>query len=107
MSSYQVTFAERSGLTLPLRQDFSVLSMHQVEVETIREFVDADILSSRPVQPLYRATPTGYAGSGAPIQSADWWTCCNCNSLTNPALAPDRCPLCAHYKCGECTKTVV
>lgn len=34
---------------------------------------------------------------------AGWWVCHNCRSCNNPALAPDACSICGHYRCGLCT----
>lgn len=31
------------------------------------------------------------------------WRCCKCTGLGNPALSPERCSLCQHYKCPYCT----
>lgn len=33
---------------------------------------------------------------------AGWWICCSCESINNPALCPERCTLCPHYRCGDC-----
>jgi hypothetical protein len=30
------------------------------------------------------------------------WRCCKCTGLGNPALSPERCPLCGHAKCIYC-----
>lgn len=31
-----------------------------------------------------------------------WWVCSNCHNPNNPALAPEKCSVCAHTKCPHC-----
>jgi hypothetical protein len=44
--------------------------------------------------------------TGTPRQLVgDWWTCCGCKNLVNPALASERtCPICSHKNTGCCQK---
>lgn len=38
----------------------------------------------------------------------EWWTCCKCQNLVNPNLAPERkCPICSHVECDFCGTEVV
>lgn len=62
----------------------------------------ADVVNSPPVH-RSRSSNTDFAASGAPAVRVVWWVCCNCNHMCNPALAPDRCSLCGHYKCAACS----
>ncbi|KAJ6072323.1 hypothetical protein N7467_010408 [Penicillium canescens] len=47
-----------------------------------------------------------YLSTGTPRQLVgDWWTCCGCKNLVNPALASERtCPICSHKNKGCCQK---
>lgn len=38
-----------------------------------------------------------------PQPKMDMWCCHECNSLNLIANCPDRCPLCAHFRCALCT----
>ena len=33
----------------------------------------------------------------------DVWNCCHCGNSNLKHNAPDRCPICPHYRCGKCT----
>lgn len=33
---------------------------------------------------------------------AGWWSCCQCEGMNNPALSPESCTLCSHYRCQSC-----
>lgn len=77
---------------------------HGIQAITDDEYLN---LLLNPIQPLYSATPTSHASSGAPIVHANWWVCCHCDSMNNPDLAPDRCSICQHYKCAACNTVVV
>lgn len=74
--------------------------------QTIDEYVDDDYLLMSPIQPPYSATPTIYSGIGTTLADAGWWSCHNCGNMNNPALAPERCSVCEHYKCGACSNNV-
>jgi hypothetical protein len=66
--------------------------------QTIDEYVDDDyLLISQVIQPLY----------GATRMNAVWWVCSECKSMNNPDLAPERCSVCQHYKCDDCSSVVV
>lgn len=47
-----------------------------------------------------------YLSTGTPRQLVgDWWTCCGCKNLVNPALASEStCPICSHKNKGCCQK---
>jgi hypothetical protein len=34
----------------------------------------------------------------------DVWTCCSCGTANLMANAPERCPVCEHYRCDCCTE---
>ncbi|OOQ91279.1 hypothetical protein PEBR_01684 [Penicillium brasilianum] len=68
--------------------------------QIIDENVDDDYLlisQVQVIQPIY---------SGIRM-NAVWWVCSECSSMNNPALAPERCSVCQHYKCGSCSSVVV
>ncbi|GLI80741.1 hypothetical protein PoHVEF18_009098 [Penicillium ochrochloron] len=84
---------------------------HGIQAITEYEYKYTDseyiYLSPNPIEPLYSATPTNHASTGAPIVNANWWVCCHCDNMNNPDLAPDRCSVCEHYKCAGCSTVVV
>ena len=36
------------------------------------------------------------------VDTRGWWRCCHCRNPMNPALAPTRCSICNHPRCGAC-----
>ncbi|KAJ5134179.1 hypothetical protein N7448_000799 [Penicillium atrosanguineum] len=60
-----------------------------------------EIANDPPVH-QFRAGNTDLVGSGAPVLCVLWWVCHMCESMCNPALSPDRCPICSHDKCSLC-----
>ena len=40
-----------------------------------------------------------------PTQFDDVWTCCECDAANYVENSPDRCPICAHYKCRQCAES--
>ncbi|CAP94972.1 hypothetical protein PCH_Pc21g00750 [Penicillium rubens Wisconsin 54-1255] len=78
---------------------------------------DADVMSS-PL--IYRAQPIlapyldtisvltpDYLSTGAPRLVPQWWRCCGCSNLVNPSLASEKCPICSHSECGNCSTETV
>ncbi|KAJ5165213.1 uncharacterized protein N7500_007043 [Penicillium coprophilum] len=49
-------------------------------------------------------TPTPeYLSTGAPRLVPVWKRCCQCKNLTNPHLAPEKCSICSHVPCPDCS----
>ncbi|KAJ5709157.1 hypothetical protein N7493_010491 [Penicillium malachiteum] len=42
--------------------------------------------------------------SGVPVgMSSGFWVCCTCSQLANECLSPERCAICGHRRCSQCT----
>ncbi|CAG8138421.1 unnamed protein product [Penicillium nalgiovense] len=53
-------------------------------------------------------TPTpDYLPTGVPRLVPQWWRCCGCSNLVNPSLASEKCPICSHSGCGNCSTETV
>ncbi|KAJ5723861.1 hypothetical protein N7488_001896 [Penicillium malachiteum] len=46
----------------------------------------------------------GQVKSGAPVHMSNgFWVCCDCGQLANECLSPERCAICNHRRCSQCT----
>ncbi|KAJ5609639.1 hypothetical protein N7528_010206 [Penicillium herquei] len=44
------------------------------------------------------------AKSGVPVRMSNgFWVCCACGQLANECLSPERCAICNHHRCSQCT----
>ena len=97
ITSYKMPRAHGS----PVGSSFSAADVSAQSFDHLYHLDFTEVANSPPVHRL-RAGNTDLVGSGVPIMCDLWWVCHMCESMCNPALSPDRCPLCSHDKCGSC-----